>query len=150
MGDAVNCDLVKLHVWLFNPDSSEGEGQRPSISIKCAVSDTANDDLLLPIDVIDRLRLLNTSESHVCSDNDNDSNIEDETTDEHCDNVTRGECNLIDGTPGVNVVTRSGCDTNSDATNHNRPDDVNVDEGQNESINADDVVDLKMCPRVSE
>ena len=116
MGDAVKCDLVKLHVCFVDPYSND-TAITCRIPIKCAVSAIANDDLLLPVDIIERLRLLNTPNCHVSDTNDyfSNSTVDEPNESNYCepiDNVVDNvQCDTTCCVPDVKVVTRSGRDT---------------------------------------
>jgi len=162
IGDAVNCELVRLQVCLLsNVEQSTAECNARSIAVTCAVSEAANDQLLLPVDIIERLHnqsIIELSESHDDSDDSSDDDLhsDDETAvndNIHADVISAGTDRI------VNVVTRTGTDTNrmSAGTNSNnttasvdRPilcppvDVVDVDKPVNADVASDIPVDGEM------
>ena len=81
IGEPIQCNLVKLYLRL-------SESNLSSVPVICAVSDVANNDLLLPADVMNRLR-----SAYVDSDDPDDMSLMD-----------------------ANVVTRSGLNTQTDTS----------------------------------
>ena len=107
VGESVPCNLVRICVCLYD---NNGNAQcKRSLMVPCATSDDANDDLLLPISVVERLRSLDVE----CNDDiiDNDTDYDDNNDDDDDDDVS--DVDAADGDCDVNVVTRSGRDTSS-------------------------------------
>jgi len=120
LGDSVTCDLVRLNVCPVNEDGSANI--KHTVTITCAVSDIANDELLIPADIVKRLNnntaVDDDNESYCSDDIDCDENDNDD--DEHYDIDNDSDCNVQDDADEfvhVNVVTRSGRDTVSAAAN---------------------------------
>jgi hypothetical protein len=137
VGEAVKCELIRLHICLLDADPPDGEFARRSMVVTCAVLENANDSLLLPSEVIDRLRSLtggDSSESGGESDADNDGDddqIDREFRDGNpdADSHEEGDSDNGDGVE-VNVVTRSGRDTDTSTrvkTTDNNP-EVSIDQ----------------------
>ena len=119
IGDAVSCELVRLHVCLLSAGQSIAECAKRSVAITCAVSDDANESLLIPVDIVQRLAAINVVDvsrdsSDTDDSDDDDADNDNDDVNEHDDS----DCNVHssqdnEASTHVNVVTRSGRDTDS-------------------------------------
>jgi len=122
IGGSVECMLVRIVVCLW--DAREW---KHSFSIPCAVAEEANDVLLLPAGVTERLRQF-SSVNNVDRDNDNDDY-------DDYDDSDANDC--ID----VNVVTRSGRNTNATVTSNTKVQQTDNDNAVNDTDSNNDGTD---------
>ena len=150
LGDSVTCDLVRLNVCPVNADGSANI--KHTVTITCAVSDIANDELLIPADIVKRWNNVIgvDDDTESCCSDDIDCDENDINSDECSDIDNDCNENEIDDLLHVNVVTRSGRDTVSAAANVaaaarprpivcqlNRAPDTTVNNDGPDSLNAD-------------
>jgi len=171
IGDAVDCDLVRLHICMPDAEWSCGDCARRSIAITCAVLPNANDNLLLPSNLIDRLHAAATNDPGEYDPNDDSDRDGDGDGDGRDGAGDDGPEDYPDGDHGVvghgreadvNVVTRSGRDTSSAgpvrsgaigtptvATQSTVEGDTVDDLSRGEHVNADVATDIDVDPNVS-